>query len=168
MTLQEYTESLSEFKQLKLAIALTKQTLSIWEQYANLHKLTYVDNITATTHNISQQLLSETIIEVEHYYILNKPHMLLDEQEKLLKLSKQFTEPIVAIQNLEWKLPDEVLKTFYAVYNLLETVIGEKKTTFGDSTIYVSINQAIDALDSSKTLTEQQIKKFLKDAKNDL
>jgi hypothetical protein len=78
----------------------------------------------------------------------------------------QFDDPIIALQDTDWELPNEVQKTFYAVYNLIDTLMGKKKTVFEESSIYVSINQAIDALETSKTLTFDEINKILIDIKN--
>ena len=84
-----------------------------------------------------------------------------EDKKKLFDLNNQFLDPIIAIEDDDWKLPDDVLKIFYAVYNLIEAFSGRDKTVFGDSSIYISINQAIDSLETSKTLTEEEIKEIL-------
>ncbi|HEY0031551.1 MAG TPA: hypothetical protein VGC65_12375 [Bacteroidia bacterium] len=168
MTLQTYTDNLSTDQQYKLAIRLTKLTLSIWEKYADQHELKYTDTVVGMHHNVPRQLLKDSIAAVEKYLLTNIFVRLFNNRGKLLDLHDQFTDPIVALQDCDWELPNEVNKTFYSVYNLLETVIGKSQTVFGDSTIYVSINQAIDALESSKALTKDQIKKILYDIKNGL
>ncbi|HEV7424358.1 MAG TPA: hypothetical protein VGO21_04175, partial [Candidatus Paceibacterota bacterium] len=82
------------------------------------------------------------------------------------EIRRQFDDPIVALQDTDWQLPDEVQKTFYAVYNLIDTLLVKEKTVFDESTIYVSINQAADALETSKTLTFYDINQILDDIKN--
>ena len=72
------------------------------------------------------------------------------------------------MQDCDWELPDEVFKTFYSVHNLLDSLVGKKQTVFGESTIYVSINQAIDAIEKSKTLTLEEINAILEEIKNGL
>jgi hypothetical protein len=83
-------------------------------------------------------------------------------------LSRQFSDPILALQDLDWELPYEVERTFYAVHNLLDSVLGKEKTVFNGTTIYVTINQAIDAIESSKLLSETEIKEMLYENKNGL
>lgn len=76
-------------------------------------------------------------------------------------MSRQFRDPIVALQDLDWELPNEVERTFYAVHNLLDSLLGKEKTVVNEATIYVTINQAIEALESSNLLTEKEIREIL-------
>ncbi len=168
MTLQKHTDSLTKDKQFELAIKLTKLTIPIWDNYANKNELSYRDTVVGMHHTVDKKLLLNTINAVEEYLNLNKLKKLFDGKNKLLQLSKQFDDPIVALQDSDWELPDEVLKTFYSVHNLLDTVVGKEQTVFGEPTIYVSINQAIDAIEKSKTLTVEEINVILDEIKNGL
>ena len=112
------------------------------------------------THKVDSNLLAKTIISVEEYLSSNKSKVIL------LNLRGQFEDPIVALQDTDWKLPGEVQTTFYSVFNLVEACLGKTKNSFGDLTIYVSINQAIESLEISKTLTSEEIKEILYDKKN--
>jgi len=47
---------------------------------------------------------------------------------------------------------------FYSIHNLLDAALGKERTVFDETTIYVTINQAIDALEGSKSFTTDQIK----------
>ena len=166
MTLQEYVDSLPKGKQFALALRLTKLALPIWAKYSEENTLTYRDTVVGLTHRVDKELLQNTIEAVETYLSLSKWEKFRDGRRALLKLRVQFDDPVVALQDADWELPDEVLKAFYAVCNLIDAVIGEDQTTFGDTTIYVSINQAADALENSKALKFDQIHELIYGQKN--
>jgi hypothetical protein len=111
--------------------------------------------------------LKNTIDAVEKYISTNKINKAIIKNIDLLKFSRQFSDPLVALQDLDWELPNEVERTFYAVHNLLDSALGIEKTIFNEATIYVTINQAIEALESSKLLTEKEIREILYENKND-
>ena len=160
MTLQEYVDTLPEDKQFELAIKLVRVALPIWDKFADKNKLTYRDTVVGLTHNVDRLLLLKTADAVERHFRLKRV------DSELYDLRRQFDDPIAALQDFDWEIPDEVQKTFYAVHNLLDACMGKGKTAFGDSTIYVSINQAVDALDTSQLLTFDQIKKLFTDTNN--
>ena len=168
MILQEFTDSLAKDKQFKLAIKLTKLAIPIWDNYTDKNDLCYRDNVVGMYHTVDRKLLLNTINAVEEYLKLNKLKKLFDRKSKLIELSKQFDDPIVALQDCDWELPNEVLKTFYSVRNLLDTLLGKEQTVFNERTIYVSINQAIDALEKSQTMTIEEIKTMFGEIKNGL
>ena len=144
MTLQEYIYTLPNDKQFRLALRLTKLSLRIWENYADKNNLTYRDSVVGLVHSVDRHLPANTITAVERS-LLSKRY-----DTELLDLRKQFDDPIVALQDMDWELPKEVQKTFYSVFNLLEAYMGKVETTFGELTTYVSINQAAEALEMSK------------------
>ncbi len=163
MTLEEHIENLPKDKQFDIAIRLTKLSLPIWNKYADKNELTYRDTVVGLHHFVDRALLKNTIDAVEKYISTNMISKVVIKNTDLLSLSIQFSDPIVALQDIDWELPNEVEKTFYAVHNLLDAALGKEMTAFNESTIYVTINQAIDALDSSKTMTEEEIRKVLYD-----
>jgi hypothetical protein len=166
MTLQEHIDSLTKDKQFDIAIRLTRLTLPIWEKYADKNELNYRDTVVGLQHSVDKNLLKNTIDAVEKYFSTNKINKAIIKNIDLLSFDKQFSDPIVALQDTDWELPNEVERTFYAVHNLLDAAIGKERTVFNEATIYVTINQAIDALDSSKTLTEEKINEILYENKN--
>ena len=163
MTLEEHIENLPKDKQFDIAIRLTKLSLPIWNKYADKNELTYRDTVVGLHHFVDRALLKNTIDAVEKYISTNMISKVVIKNTDLLSLSRQFSDPIVALQDIDWELPNEVEKSFYAVHNLLDAALGKEMTAFNESTIYVTINQAIDALDSSKTMTEEEIRKVLYD-----
>jgi len=166
MTVQEFIDSLPKEEQFQVAIHLAKKCLLIWNHYARESQLSYRDSVVGLSHTVDQQLLQNTIEMVEEYLRLNDSAKLLDGKKKLLEIRGRFEDPTVALQDTDWELPDQVQKVFYAVYNLIEAALGKDRTVFGELTIYVSINQAVDALESSNTLTIDQIKSILQETKN--
>lgn len=163
MTLEKHIENLPKDKQFDIAIRLTKLSLPIWDKYADKNEPTYRDTVVGLPHSVDRALLKNTIDAVEKYISTNMISKIVIKNTDLLSLSRQFSDPIVALQDIDWELPNEVEKTFYAVHNLLDAALGKEMTAFNESTIYVTINQAIDALDSSKTVTEEEIRKVLYD-----
>jgi len=161
MTLEEHIKDLSEDKQFAIAINMIKLALPIWDKYAEQNELTYYDSVVGLKHEVERDLLKETVAEVEKHFSTSKTAIASRKSSNLLYFSEQFTDPIVALQDTDWELPKEVEKIFYAVHNLLDAAIGQDMTVFNEATIYVSINQATDALQIAKTITEESIREIL-------
>ena len=161
MTLKGYIDSLPQDQQYKLAIRLTKLVLPIWEDYAGNNKTTYRDTVVGLTHVVDKNLLRSTVYSVEKYlkaiFVL-KP---IIKYSELNVLKGRFSDPVVALQDLDWELPNPVLMAFYSIHNLLDAVLGKEATAFDESMIYVTVNQAIQALESSKLYTTEEIKSIL-------
>jgi hypothetical protein len=168
MTLKEHIDNLSKDKQFDIAIRLTRLTLPIWDNYADNNELTYRDTVVGLQHSVDKTLLKNTIDVVEKHILTNRINKEFIKNFDLLKFSRQFSDPIVALHDTDWEPPYEVERTFYAVYNLLDSALHKDKTVFNETTIYVTINQAIDALSSSKLMTETEIREILYDNKNGL
>ena len=161
MTLEEQIDNLPTRKQFDIAIRLTRLALPIWERYTEKNQLTYCDTVVGLQHSVDKNLLKNTIDAVERYISANKINKVIIKNIELLSLRRKFSDPIVALQDLDWELPNEIERTFYAVHNLLDHTLGKEKTAFNETTIYVTINQAIEALESSKSLSEEEIRKIL-------
>jgi hypothetical protein len=160
-TLQEYISNLPKKEQFKLAVKLVKLTLPVWEDYSQQNELTYRDTVVGLQHQVDKRLLQNTVQAVDEYTSLNDPEKLIDAKRTLSHWRAQFNDPIAALQDSDWELPGPVDTAFYAVYNLIESVIGKEKNGFGDSTISISILQAADALESSKMMTFDQIREVI-------
>ena len=161
MTLEEHISNLPKDKRFDIAIRLTRLALPIWYNYSNRNELAYRDTVVGLMHSVDRTLLKNTINEVERFVIANRINKAIIKNFELLTLSRQFRDPIVALQDLDWELPNEVERTFYAVHNLLDSALGKEKTVFNEATIYVTINQAIEALESSNFLKEKEIREIL-------
>ena len=163
MILEEHIKNLRKDKQFDKAVRLTKLSLPVWNNYADKNQLCYFDTVVGLHHSLDRALLKNTIDAVEKYISTNMINKIVIKNTVLLSLSRQFSDPIVALQDIDWELPKEVEKTFYAVHNLLDAALGKEMTAFNESTIYVTINQAIDALESSRAMTKEEIMKVLYD-----
>ena len=119
MILQDYTNNLPKDKQFNLAIRLTKLAIPIWDNYANKNALTYRDTVVGLTHAVDKHLLLNTIDTVEKHLQINK------SDNKLYNIRRQYADPVVALQDFDWELPEEVQATFYSVYNLSLIHISE-------------------------------------------
>ena len=165
MTLQEYIDSLPKEKQFVIAIQFIKLALPIWTNYADKNTLIYHDTVVGMMHTIDKKILKNSIKAIDAFRNLNE-EKIIDEKLKLRKLSNQFDDPIAALQDSDWEPPYEVQMIFYAVYNLIRFVLGKETTSFNESIIYVSINQAVGALETSETMTFDELNKILNDIKN--
>jgi len=155
MTLKDFVDSLDEKTQYLLAIELAENVLSVWHEYANNNELEYTDRVVGLKHYIKKDILSRALETLKKEVYNPK-----SQNTYIYKLMEEFLEPITAIQDDDWVLPYTVGKTFHAFWNLLCTFNENKDKTsnFGESLIYVSINQLIDALYTDKILSEEEIK----------
>ena len=161
MTLKELISTLEESSQYDLALTLTNKTLPIWDSYAKTNKLEYVDTVVGMHHKVEKDILSRTLSTIKQELLNPKT-----QHRKIEQLREEFSDPIVAMQDLDWELPPPVELTFYATRNLLDKINGEEMTVFDEPQIYVVINQAIDALSQSKVMSDTEIKDLLKKYKN--
>jgi hypothetical protein len=157
MTLKELISILDESSQYDLALTLTNKTLTIWDSYSNSNKLEYVDTVVGMHHKVENDILSRTLSTIKQE-ILNPKTQL----KKIEQLREEFSDPIVAMQDLDWELPAPVKLAFYATRNLLDKINGEEITVFDEPLIYVVINQAIDALSQAKVMSDSEINELLK------
>jgi len=157
MTLKKITETLNEQSQFKLALDLVEKALPIWKNYAAFNKLAYQDSVTGMHHVVRKDILHRALEALRKE--LTNPESQATEIEGL---REEFSDPIVAMQDFDWELPYPVERTFYALRNLLDKAAGQNCTSFGESQIYLVINQAIDALEKAKVLSESEIRAVFK------
>ena len=156
MTLKEFIESLEEQKQYKLALILTERALCIWNNYTELNKPEYRDSVVGMYHAVRKDILFRTLETIKKELANPKT-----QREHIDRLREEFSDPIVAMQDLDWELPYPVERIFYAIRNFLDKLNGQDTTVFGEPQIYTVINQAIDALETAEILTEAEIKALL-------
>ena len=165
MSLQKHIDALSKRAQFKLAIRLARIAMPIWENYTEKNRLFYIDSVVGLTHSIDKRLLQNTISAIEIYLYQNGFMRFISGKSDLIKLRREFDEPVSALQDMDWELPDLVAKTFYGIYNMIDSLIGKERTVFNEPTIYVAVNQLADALESSKLLTFDELNQILKEIK---
>ena len=158
MALKEFIDSLSVDKQYTIAIKLAKLILPIWEQYADKHELVYRDTVVGLTHSVDRKLLENSIEAIEEY---TNSKALFKRRNKLDTFYEQFADPVVSLKDNDWKVPYEVETAFFSIYNLIRNAIGKTPTVFDESSIYVSINQAADALLTAKRFSVDEINEIL-------
>jgi len=156
-SLEEFIKSLPEDKQFSLALKLLKKAIPLWDEFINEKNLSYKDGLVGLKHNVSGDLPLKVVKLTEKFLECG----IKDIKEKILSVRLEFTDPVVALQDDDWNLPQTVLLTFYSAYNLINAISEKDSETFGPSSVSVSINQSIDALEKSKTLTPEQIKDIL-------
>jgi len=160
--IKRFISTLEESSQYDLALTLTNKTITIWDEYARTNKLEYVDTVVGMHHKVKKDILSRTLSTIKQELLNPK-----SQQNKIRQLREEFSDPIVAMQDLDWELSPPVELTFYATQNLLDKINGEETTIFDEPQIYVVINQAIDALSQSNLMIDTEIKELLKKYKNE-
>jgi hypothetical protein len=156
MDLNEYIEILPEKKAINLSIKLLEILLPEWEKFAKKpQNLSYFDTVVGLQHKVDKKIIHKTIL-ISKNWLKNSNSKL--EIEKLLE---NYVEPIVALQDEDWIIPQNIKLIFYSAYNLMCKLNGETETIFGENQTYLTVNQAIDAILKSKILSENQIFEIL-------
>ena len=163
MSLKDLLSPLPKSKQLAIVIRLIKLALPVWDKYAEKNELVYRDSVVGLSHKVDINLPTYCIKVSEDYLKANWMQKIFTKNtNEILGVQHKFREPITALQDRDWELPYEVERIFYAVYNLICSLNGEDTTVFGESTVYVAINQAVDALSMAQVLDINEINEILK------
>lgn len=160
MSLEQYCESLNRKQKIQCCIALITYAMPIWDEYAKDNELKYRDSVVGLNHVVASDILERCLKAVESE--LNKSFFSKYFSTSLLSRNlHEFYEPKTAMQDLDWELPYPVAQLFYSVFNLMQFVDDEKKYEPHKDLAYVSMNQSIDALESSGLKTMEEIKAIL-------
>ena len=108
---KKYCYNLNGAELFKLATKCCCLALPIWQTFADSHELTYRDTVVGLRHEVNKNLLYDSVLLCQGATLV---------KTQLKKLLDEFCDPIVALQDDDWELPEEVRFVFYAVYNLLE------------------------------------------------
>jgi hypothetical protein len=160
-TLEELMKGLPKEGQMAMAIHFAELALPIWTEFAAQDSLTYIDGVVGMQHVISATLPMEvlTLMKAE---AAQPGHRLTEAGAAALKaLSHEFVEPIVALQDDDWDLPEHVKLIFYAHSNLLEYLNGHTIFHDKESALYVVVNQAMDGLEKSGRMDFPQLRVHL-------
>ncbi|MGB0870596.1 MAG: hypothetical protein ACPGSD_13445 [Flavobacteriales bacterium] len=156
MSLKKYTASLTEKHRFGFAIELIEKLLPIWNDFSKIKKnLEYIDTVVVMYHVVDKNIIERTI-KLAKKWIDNE----FDHKEHQ-SLNSCFSDPIVALQDLDWEIPENIQLIFYSAYNLLIKLNGETKTIFGDEQLHLVINQAIDSIFLSELMTENELREFM-------
>jgi hypothetical protein len=159
MTLEDYCNTLSESLLIAIATDLCEVALRNWENYCKYNKAEYQDSVCSLKHSVRKDLLYDTVLEAKQ--ILQRNEMSEPElYTEIRDLLKEFQEHIISLQDWDWHLPYETEKTFYSIYNLAKGFI-DKRTGNDTLTHYIGINQAIEAIEEGKLLSENELRKIL-------
>lgn len=157
MTLEDRIGSLPDPRRVALALRLLRIALPIWDGHTQGQVVRYRDSIVGMEHHIAPDLLARTIHRVERH--MRMPWFLrwLSKRIELMRLASEFDDPLVSLQDLDMAWPEPVKLTFYATHNLLEYLIKGGRTYDGHLLVYVSINQAADALERAGILETREL-----------
>jgi hypothetical protein len=157
MALNEYMAKLTDKVRYEVVIELLTLSLPIWEKYVDKVKvLEYTDTVVGMHHKVDHKIIEESIE-------LSKSKLTQSlDSKRLKKIQDDFSDPVVALQDLDWELPYCEESIFYAAYNLIEKLSGKEKSTFDDELLYLVSNQTIDALTKAELYSFDEIKNTLK------
>lgn len=153
MNLNEIVTNLDEQTQYKIALIFTQKAVVIWNNYVNGKNMEYIDSVVGVNHTVDSSILDNTLQVIKSE--LKTPN---SQTENIRKLLEEYSEPITALQDLDWELPNEVRLTFYSIKNLLTKISGQNTSNFNKPLLYVAINQAIDAIYTAKIMTIDEVK----------
>jgi hypothetical protein len=159
MNLQEFCKYISAVKEFNMAIKFAFIALPVWDNYCKNNSPCYTDSITGLIHKVDSNLLINTLNESLAYFSD------AEKSNRLSELYKNFDDPVIALQDMDWDLPDEVERIFYSVYNIARGLLSEVDNENDQLIFYVAINQAIDVIESEGILTERQIRDILDEFK---
>lgn len=147
MTLEHRVEALPDARRLAVALQLLHRALPLWDGHTQGQAVRYRDSVVGMEHRIAPDLLARTIDMVDRHR--RAPWFLqwLSLRIGLMRLAAEFDDPLVSLQDLDMEWPEPVKLTFYAAHNLLEHLIKGGRTYNGHLLVYVSISQAVDALE---------------------
>ena len=163
MTLEDRIESLPDARRVVLALRLLRMALPIWDGHAQGQAVRYRDSVVGMEHRIAPDLLARTIDGIERH--IRAPRFLrwLSLRIGLMRLAKEFDDPIISLQDLDMEWPEPVKLTFYAAHNLLEYSTKGGCTYDGHRLVYVSINQTADALERAGIMDAREMDILLRD-----
>ena len=76
------------------------------------------------------------------------------QTHEIVLIRQELSDPIVALQDLDWELPKPVEMSFYAIRNRID---GQETTVFNEPQLFVVVNQAIEALMLINAINETEI-----------
>ncbi|MCP4441128.1 MAG: hypothetical protein GY810_19560 [Aureispira sp.] len=117
-------------------VAKYPKKLRYWSFLFTHHKVKA--DLPQRTLNLAKTILSQTTTDIN----IGATQAQLDE------LYTEYMEPIIALQDDDWDLPDAALWAFYGSYNLCRA-LKQGDYYAGESLFYVSRNQGLSALDSA-------------------
>ena len=165
MGLQERIENLPEEKQIELSIKLLEIGLPIWTEFAQNNKLEYTDTVVGMHHRIDENIVDKAISFAKVQFENKEGVLKSFLRHRATKfIEQEFWEPITALQDLDWEIPEPPKLVFYSAYNLIEKLAGKENSVLGELIIYVSINQSIDAIQRKGIISNEEVREIVKNA----
>lgn len=129
-------------------LELCKNALSVWEKYVeNLGEISYVEGVVGTFQIVDKLLPNDAFEAVL-------------QGKDFAKIDSRYSEPIAAMQDDDLEFPDEIEFAYYAIYNLFNKYILQRKIED-----WLICNQALSAefkIERQKFLLNDAILKSLK------
>jgi len=92
----------------KLHIKACQFSLHIWEKFAQQGKnLSYLDSVVSMRHTIDNNIPKRALKAVKM-------------KQSNHEISKNYREPIVALQDMDWQPPERIEFAYYSIYNLYQ------------------------------------------------
>ena len=156
MDLKEFCNSLSKRDQIKTGIQLARLALPVWQNYAE-DDIDYTDSVVGMHHSIRHDLLKRAILELEDVSYTTAFQERGDITDLLKSIYDEFSDLVISLQDDDLRFPQPVATIFYAVYNLVGTIIPGEFDSSDNPRIYVSFNQSIETIVSEGILTMDEV-----------
>lgn len=141
MELEEFIAQLSFDFKCRCVLIAADEALNVWDNFACDSILKYRDTVVGLSHEVDKRL-PHRVVDLVRSFINSELEERIRYQQPLEDILSEYLEPIVALQDDDWQLPNFAKMAFYSVWNLLE---GVKNQT--DNRIFaISISQACEAL----------------------
>ena len=125
--------ALSPEQRRSVHFTLCEYALGKWNLYAKVqNKIEYVETVTGTRQEVDKQLPLDSFASAL-------------QGIDLLNVAERYLEPIVALQDDDLTLPENITFAYYAIYNLFKKYV--KKEVVDD---WLIVNQALSTEDDSE------------------
>lgn len=156
MSLEDYTKTLDFNQQFELFLVLSQHIIPEWDKFSTeKSNLWYSDSVVGLTHHIRPEIVNDILDLIVQR--LQFPKLL----DKIKELRREIAEPIVALQDDDWDIPEHIKLFFYACNSILDRFAGEKLTRFSEDQMYLAINQICDSILTAKIKNYAELNEIL-------
>lgn len=164
--LDEFCQSLTDAAQVELAIRCARISLPIWEGYhlAEPGKLGAINafilpenRVRGGAHGLAADMLSRALKELEAVRSEGSD----PKKNRAINFYLATFLEVLTLKNWDELLPGSVRLAFTSVFNILAFLLLRRKNEAGETLIYLSINQSLDAVMREKILSQAEIETIL-------
>lgn len=163
MTLEEIIASLPELAKVELAVHLLEIGLPIWEHFVQkpTTELTYYSFLIGME-TVDPNIIKRSTLIAKQWVSPQSSDAQEQLETTLKKLIANFEDHLLGMKDWELEMDRHPQLIFYAASNLLSYINGEEITIYKESSIYVAVNQTIDAILRTNLQSQNEIDAILR------